>query len=609
MVAHRIELRQLAQFVAACQNPTISETARALDVTPSALSTGLRALESELQLSLFARKGGHLAPLPAGFWLFHRAMEVLQAEAKLAGATDLDPGERRPILVRLDLSFTLGRITRALHGALAAMAREDPFAEFRPVFLDRMDGPGGDPADDPRDADTVIDIGYGGVADSPADASGPDGWTLLDDLWVSVGAADRDASDPSRALVVLDLRTTLIDTILDHAATHGFAGTLRRQDGHPADLADLVAQAPHARFLLPGSMVADRLGVVRLHQALLDPPLASRIVARVRGPDAAVAGRFLDLLGEALRREQANAVFVPRLTARQIHYFNLIQRSGGVSSAARHARVTQPSMSSQIMKMETALGRTLFDRRRDGAKATAAGRRILPLTVLLEDRLDAIVRSARDIAAHTQATLPSSGHDSAMTARIAEALTQVRLAHPEWRLHVVEASNAALHESVRAGQLNLAVVGAPRPPLARIALGRSERLSLIANPALGLAERPEITLAEVCALPLVLGPRELSIHQLFLEAARSRRLPVAPVMEVGSLPLAIAMVRRAPICTVLPVSSVQQDVGDGRLTATAIAEDVVTGKLSVIFSAERSLSAAERAIVTALVAAFGKPAA
>ena len=80
-------------------------------------------------------------------------------------------------------------------------------------------------------------------------------------------------------------------------------------------------------------------------------------------------------------------------------------------------------------------------------------------------------------------------------------------------------------------------------------------------------------------------------------------------MEVGSLPLAIAMVRRAPICTVLPVSSVQQDVGDGRLTATAIAEDVVTGKLSVIFSAERSLSAAERAIVTALVAAFGKPAA
>src|SRR6478752_7616172 len=99
MAMHRIELRQLARFVAACQNATISETARSLAVTPSALSTVLRALETELQLSLFARKGGHLAPLPAGFWLFRRATEVLHAEARLAEAIERDPGQQRRIVV------------------------------------------------------------------------------------------------------------------------------------------------------------------------------------------------------------------------------------------------------------------------------------------------------------------------------------------------------------------------------------------------------------------------------------------------------------------------------------------------------------------------------
>jgi molybdate transport repressor ModE-like protein len=606
MSTHRIELRQLAHFVAACQNPTISETARALAVTPSALSSGLRSLETELQLALFARRGGYLAPLPAGFWLFRRALDVLHAEARLVLALDLEPREHRRIMVRLDLSFTMGRITRAVHQAVDAMAREAPLVEFLPIFLDSIDAPADGAEGTPAEAETVVAIGY--MSDA---APRPRDLVLHDDAWLSVGTA-KPAGSPG-PLVVLDMRPALVDAISGHAARHGFAARLRRQDDHPADLANLVSREPQARFLLPRSMIADRLGLVRLHQERIAPDFASRLVGRVQGPDEAVGRRFLEHLRDALGREQPNVLFSPRLTTRQIQYFNLIQRAGGVSAAARQARVTQPSMSSQVMKMEAALGRRLFERRRGGATATAAGRALLPHTTLVEERLDAMARRARDIAAHTQATvslgtLPSSGHDSALTARIAEALTRIRLEHPDWRLHVIEASNATLHESVRAGQLNLAVVGAPLSHLGRITLGRSERLSLIANPALGLEGRREITLADVCALPLVLGPRELSIHQLFLEAVRSRRLPVSPVMEVGSLPLAIAMVRRAPICTVLPLSSVQQDVQDGRLTATAIAEDVITGKLSVIFSPERTLSVAERAIVTALVAVFGKPA-
>jgi hypothetical protein len=56
------------------------------------------------------------------------------------------------------------------------------------------------------------------------------------------------------------------------------------------------------------------------------------------------------------------------------------------------------------------------------------------------------------------------------------------------------------------------------------------------------------------------------------------------------------------------VSSVQQDIGSGRLTAASITEDVIAGNLSVIFSGERTLSEAERTMIQSLVAVFGQQA-
>ncbi|MGO8506559.1 hypothetical protein AB9F35_34890, partial [Rhizobium leguminosarum] len=43
---------------------------------------------------------------------------------------------------------------------------------------------------------------------------------------------------------------------------------------------------------------------------------------------------------------------------------------------------------------------------------------------------------------------------------VAQALTATRLGHPEYRLRIIEGSNSALHDQVRAGELNLAIVGA-----------------------------------------------------------------------------------------------------------------------------------------------------
>ncbi|TNM63408.1 substrate-binding domain-containing protein [Aliirhizobium smilacinae] len=161
-----------------------------------------------------------------------------------------------------------------------------------------------------------------------------------------------------------------------------------------------------------------------------------------------------------------------------------------------------------------------------------------------------------------------------------------------------------LHDKIRKGELNLAGVGAAQSQVARIPLGPSEPLSVVANPRLRLPNLTEMSIEQACSLPLVLGVGQLSIHQNFALAARARAIFLAPIIEVGSLTLAIAMVRNAPLSTILPASSVSKDVDAGLLVTVPISRDEVPGALSIIFSADRSLSDAERTILQELVSVF-----
>jgi len=370
-----------------------------------------------------------------------------------------------------------------------------------------------------------------------------------------------------------------------------------------------MARMPGSTFLVPQTMLGERLGMVQQHAQPLDPPLHSRISARLAAPHRDEAMAFIGRLKEELAGPAENPIFAPTLTARQICYFNATARSGGLTAAARAANVTQPTVSLQIKGLEVALGQKLFERSPSGMRPTRAGRLLAPLSLDLEARLSDISNNLRSIAASTRHSLaigflPSSGHDSAMTALLCDALTTLRHDFPDCRLTIIEDTNAALHDAVRSGDLNLAVVGSVIGTMPRVKLGPSELLSIIAHPSLGLGGRKKISLAEACALPLVLGPRFLSIHAAFATAAADLRLPVNQVVEAGSIPIAIAMARRSPLCTVLPASSVRRDVAEKRLTSTPIAEGLSAGNLSVIFSGERELWPVERAAVRALAAVF-----
>lgn len=604
-----LELALLARFVVACQAPRLSDAAEHLGQTTSAISIAMRKLEERLGMKLFAREGSGLSLRPSAFWLFRTACQLLYLEQHVREAPVNKDRRLVKLTVDLDLSFAIGRVSKALIRTIQQLIPiyPDLLIEWRFAGLDDNDigAPAGVSPDLSPDRVGRVRIFY---ADSAAAPSGA--MHLHDDPWIVVGAPGGRTPQIASGgpLTLLRMRGELLDAISAHAEDKGWAARLRSIEQEPAQIGETLLEAPHLRLLMPSSLLPTRLGLARHDSVPLDPPFVSSLYGMATSNLTEQAQTFLAALRENLMREEG-ATFTPQLHTRQIHYFNLAVRSGSISAAARVANAAQSSVSTHITQMEAVLGGALLDRHDDGATASALGARVLPFTTNIEERQDWIIRKARDIAAHTEArvtigTLPSSGHDSALTEKIAHVVTRIHKRHPDWQLQVVESSNTALHERIRAGELNLAIVGVVSSQVARIGLGPSEPLSVIGHPSINFGGRKALGLEDVCDLPLVLGRRHLSIHQSFAEAAQQRSLRLRTVIEVGSLALAIAMVRQAPLCTILPASSVRQDIEAGNLVALPINQDELSGTLSIIFSSERALSEAERSIVQECLRVF-----
>jgi DNA-binding transcriptional LysR family regulator len=131
-----------------------------------------------------------------------------------------------------------------------------------------------------------------------------------------------------------------------------------------------------------------------------------------------------------------------------------VAQSGSFSSAARTLGYTQSAVSRQAAALEAAVGRTLFERRRDGVTLTPAGARLLPRAVRVLDEFDAVAREAGALE-----PAPGPVRVGAFATAIAGLLPQALATLPaELVVSVREGTTPVLTRALRAGTLDLAVL-------------------------------------------------------------------------------------------------------------------------------------------------------
>ncbi|MEP6885205.1 MAG: LysR family transcriptional regulator [Gammaproteobacteria bacterium] len=602
-----IEIRSLAYFTVACQHESLARSAAQLGIALSTLSASLKSLEHELGLDLFRRVSSGLCPTAAASWLLRATAPVLQAEAfvrrRLKSSTMT---EGHLITLDLDLSYCIGRISKAIDRAAATMAVDDPDVLVEPRWIAEkgLVRPLADGWPGLKRSRVTVHAVQSGSATAPDDV------VLLSDPWVLACRLPADTARlPSAAelfsgrLLVPALRQLLLHQATAYFSEQGIRGAQFMTE-HPGALPRYIAENPDAVLFLPESVLSSRLGLLRVRTIAPDVPLLATIVARTEAADPVVT-RFIDHLRAALNEPERVNVQPTVLSFRQIRCFNAIYRLRRVSAAAQAENMTQPALSEQLHKLESSLDASLFDRHRDGLIPTVLGDRFSPVAKVLEANLRDITGGGttafRPLGKRlTLGILPSVSQHGLLVNKIAEATLAVQSRYPALQIVVWEAPDATLQEWVTRGLIGVAVVETSLPHMARLTLGSSESLAVIANPRHQLLASGPVRLADVAPLPLALPTARSGLRQLFDAAARDQALAIRPLIEIDSLALTAAMLSRQPLCTVLPPSAVRREIEAGDLVAHPIIEPTIARRLFIIYSGDRSLTEPERNLVQLL---------
>jgi DNA-binding transcriptional LysR family regulator len=192
---------------------------------------------------------------------------------------------------------------------------------------------------------------------------------------------------------------------------------------------------------------------------------------------------------------------------RQLRYFVAVAEERNLTRAAARLHIAQQSLSQQIRTLEAQLGVTLFERSTRGVELTAVGAVLLrearPVLAQAERAVEAVRRAARGEQGELRVGFLSTVANYFMP----PVVRGFRERHPAVTLHTEDIPIAALVAGLRDGTLD---AGLSRPPLVddlATEVVLREPVAAVLPEGHPLADRAELTLADLADEPWVLTPR------------------------------------------------------------------------------------------------------
>jgi DNA-binding transcriptional LysR family regulator len=148
------------------------------------------------------------------------------------------------------------------------------------------------------------------------------------------------------------------------------------------------------------------------------------------------------------------------LTALRV--FREVAERGTLTAAATALGYTQSAVSRQIASLERAAGVHLVERRHDGVRLTPAGHVVVRRAATVIDQVDATARELAGLP-DEHGTVRLGWFASAGAAVVPPALAALRRTHPAITVITREGSTPALARALRAGTLDLALLGSVPP--------------------------------------------------------------------------------------------------------------------------------------------------
>jgi DNA-binding transcriptional LysR family regulator len=149
---------------------------------------------------------------------------------------------------------------------------------------------------------------------------------------------------------------------------------------------------------------------------------------------------------------------------RHLRVFREVARVGSLSAAAESLAYTQPAVSQQMAALERRAGMPLLDRTTRGVRLTEAGEALLRHVEVILAEQTLAERELEAIAGLRGGRVRMAAFPTAGAALVPAAVSRFTSQYPDVELSVLEAEPEESVPMLRAGELEVAIVGAPRQP-------------------------------------------------------------------------------------------------------------------------------------------------
>ena len=246
--------------------------------------------------------------------------------------------------------------------------------------------------------------------------------------------------------------------------------------------------------------------------------------------------------------------------------------SGSLSAAARRRRISQPSASESLRRLERRLGVTLLVRGPRGSQPTAEGER---LVAKARDVLAALARFTAEaeavragVGSHLRVAASYTNAEYVLPAHIVEFGRQ----HPDIAVRLTVANSDEVTTMLRAGQVDVGFIEGPvdLTGLRARRVGRDE-LAVVVAPRHRWARIGGLTAEVLAAAPLLLRERESGTRRTYEAAVARAGHPAAePYGVMTSTEALKAAVRAGLGATVVSRLTVQDELARGSLVEVPV---------------------------------------
>ncbi len=226
-------------------------------------------------------------------------------------------------------------------------------------------------------------------------------------------------------------------------------------------------------------------------------------------------------------------------TLHQLRCFVAVADEGQFTSAAERLGLAQPSLSSQVGRLEQILGVDLFLRAHRPITLTDAGKALLPIARRALGSIDDVVRAVAEVADLRRGHVTVGATPSLGATLLPRVLARFHEHHPDITLSVLERHSDDLAEQLENGSLDLALAVMPmrRGSLEHTVLAIEELVVMVPSDH-PLAAQDEVHLEQLLDVPLIMFREGYNLRSATLGAfARAGFVPRVALdgAEIGSV--------------------------------------------------------------------------